>query len=45
MDVNTLRMVVEVLAFIAFLGIVAWAYSGDRRDDFSQAARLPLDHE
>jgi cytochrome c oxidase cbb3-type subunit 4 len=45
MDVNTLRTVIEVLAFIAFLGIVAWAYSAGRREDFHQAARLPFDHE
>jgi len=25
-----------------YLGIVAWAYSGRRRDDFAAAAQLPL---
>ena len=28
---------------LLFLGIVAWAYSVDRRLDFSQAAQLPLE--
>jgi len=45
MDINTVRTVIEVLAFAAFLGIVAWAWSARRREDFEQAARLPLDEE
>ena len=45
MDLNTIRTVVEVLAFIAFLGIVAWAYSRNRRADFERAASIPFDHE
>ena len=27
---------------VMFLGIVAWAYNGRRRDDFADAAALPL---
>ena len=45
MDLNTLRTVIEVLAFITFLGIVAWAYSRRRRADFERAASIPFDHE
>jgi cytochrome c oxidase cbb3-type subunit IV len=45
MDLNTVRTVIEVLAFVAFLGIVAWAYSSRRRRDFDAAAALPFDHE
>ena len=45
MDLNTVRTVVEVLAFITFLGIVAWAYSRNRRADFDRAAAIPFDHE
>ena len=45
MDLNTLRTLVEVLCFVAFLGIVAWAYSARRRKDFDQAASIPFDHE
>jgi len=30
------------ILIVMFLGIIAWAYSGRRRDDFADAARLPL---
>jgi cytochrome c oxidase cbb3-type subunit 4 len=42
MDVNDLRSVVTVLSFVAFVGIVAWAWSGRRRAAFDAAARLAL---
>jgi len=45
MDLNTIRTVVEVLAFLTFLGIVAWAYSRHRRAGFERAASIPFDHE
>ena len=45
MDLNTVRLVVEVLCFIAFLGIVAWAWSSRRTDDYRRAAAIPLDHD
>ena len=45
MDLNTFRTVVEVVAFAAFIAIVAWAYSARRRDDFHKAAEIPFDHE
>ena len=31
-----------VLAFLAFLGIVAWAYSSHRRVAFDEAANAPF---
>ena len=31
------------LLLMIFIGIVAWAYSGKRRERFDAAARLPLD--
>jgi len=31
-----------VLAFIAFMGICAWAYSRARHQYFAEAAQLPL---
>jgi cytochrome c oxidase cbb3-type subunit 4 len=31
-----------VLAVVAFVGIVAWAYSGRRREAFEQAANAPF---
>ena len=42
MDINELRSLVTVLAFMTFVGIVAWAYSGRRRSAFDEAARLPF---
>ncbi|PWG62497.1 cbb3-type cytochrome oxidase subunit 3 [Spiribacter halobius] len=33
------------LLMLIFLGIVIWAYSGRRRRDFEEAARLPLEDE
>ena len=34
--------VTTVLSFIAFLGIVAWAWSGRRRKAFEDAANAPF---
>ena len=34
-----------VLVFIVFIGIVLWAYSGRRKKDFDEAARLALDDD
>ena len=45
MDLNTIRAGITVVAFIAFLGIVAWAWSSRRRADFDAAARLPLEED
>lgn len=38
MDINTLRGIATVLALIAFLGVVWWAYSGRQKSRFSDAA-------
>ena len=45
MDINAIRAGITVAALITFLGIVAWAWSSRRRDDFEAAARLPLDED
>lgn len=42
---NLLRAVTTVLAFAAFLGVVAWAWSRRRHDEFEQAANLPLQED
>ena len=34
-----------VIVFIVFIGIVFWAYSGRRKKDFDEAARLVLDDD
>lgn len=45
MDINDLRSVFTVLTFVAFVGIVMWAYSGRRKQAFDEAANLPLDDD
>lgn len=45
MDVDALRSLMTVLAFLSFLGIVLWAYSGSARRRFDEAARLPFDED
>lgn len=45
MDVNDLRSIITVVSFLLFVGIVCWAWSGARRADFDEAARLPLDDD
>ena len=45
MDINDLRSVFTVLAFLAFMGIVAWAYSDRRTKAYEEAANLPLDDD
>lgn len=42
MDLNVLRAVVTVVSFIAFIGIVYWAYAKRNRAGFDEAAQLPF---
>jgi cytochrome c oxidase cbb3-type subunit 4 len=42
MDINDLRVVISVVSFVVFIGIVVWAYSRKRRRDFDDAAMLPF---
>jgi cytochrome c oxidase cbb3-type subunit 4 len=42
MDINTLRSIVTVLAFLAFIGIVVWAWSWRNQASFDEAAQLPF---
>jgi cytochrome c oxidase cbb3-type subunit 4 len=39
------RSIVTVMAFVTFIGIVLWAWSGARRERFDAAARLPLEDD
>ena len=34
-----------VVVFVVFIGIILWAYSGKRKKDFDEAARLVLDDD
>ena len=45
MDINDLRSIFTVLALIAFVGIVWWAYSDRRKKTYDEAAMMPLDDD
>lgn len=45
MDINTIRSIVTVAAFIAFVAILAWAYSRGPKRRFEEAARLPFEED
>lgn len=45
MDINTLRTVVTLASFVAFIGIVYWAYSSKRKADFTEAANAPFEQD
>jgi cytochrome c oxidase cbb3-type subunit 4 len=45
MDINELRSIVTLLSFVAFIGVVVWAWSARNRARFDEAARLPFDGE
>ena len=43
LDYVTFSTVMTVVMLIIFIGIVAWAYSGKRRAQFDEAARVPFE--
>jgi cytochrome c oxidase cbb3-type subunit 4 len=45
LDINTLRSIATVVSFGTFIGIVLWAWSRSRTDDFKQAANLPFEQD
>ncbi len=42
MDINLVRSIVTVVAFVVFIGIVVWAWSRHNQADFDEAAQLPF---
>ncbi|WP_422466453.1 cbb3-type cytochrome oxidase subunit 3 [Endozoicomonas sp. ALC013] len=42
MDINTIRGLATLVALVAFLSVVFWAYSSRRKGDFDEAAALPF---
>ncbi|NND90238.1 MAG: cbb3-type cytochrome c oxidase subunit 3 [Granulosicoccus sp.] len=42
MGVMDMRIVITLLSFVAFIGIVVWAYSGHSKKRFDEAANLPF---
>ena len=45
MDVDTLRGLITIVAMMAFLGVVWWAYSSANRRRFEEDALLPFADE
>ena len=40
MDLTDLRTIVTALSFIAFIGVVFWAYNSKQKKGFDEAANL-----
>ena len=45
LDYITLSTLMTVVMMIVFVTIVAWAYSGKRRAQFDEAARVPFEDD
>jgi cytochrome c oxidase cbb3-type subunit 4 len=45
MEPGTWRALFTAFMFLAFIGIVLWAWSSSRKKDFDEAAGLPLEHD
>ena len=45
MDINDIRAALTVASFLAFVGIVVWAYSAGSKQRFDRAARSVLEEE
>jgi cbb3-type cytochrome oxidase subunit 3 len=45
MDPGTIRGLGTVILMLAFVGLVVWAWSPQRRRRFDAAARLPLEED
>jgi cytochrome c oxidase cbb3-type subunit 4 len=42
MDINSLRSIATVLAFVAFIAIFVWVFGKSRKSGFDEAANLPF---
>ena len=45
MEPGTWRALFTMFMFLAFIGIFLWAYSSRRKNDFDEAANLPLEDD
>jgi cytochrome c oxidase cbb3-type subunit 4 len=45
MEPGTWRALFTLLMFLAFIGICLWAWSAQRKQDFNEAANLPLEDD
>jgi len=44
-DTSILQSIWTVIAFVFFIAVVIWAWSGKRKKNFDKAARMALDDE
>jgi cytochrome c oxidase cbb3-type subunit 4 len=44
-DIGTFRGLITVVLMLLFIGLVFWAWSRRRHEEFEAAARLPLDDD
>jgi len=44
MSIGMVRGLLTLATFAAFIALWIWAWSKHRKDDFEQAARLPLEN-
>jgi len=44
-DINAARVLVTLLSFVMFIGIMIWAYSSKNVSDFEEAEKLPFDQD
>lgn len=42
MDIGMIRGIGTAMVFIAFIGVLLWAYSKKRKSSFDEAANLPF---
>lgn len=45
MDIDLIRSLITVAAFVSFVGIAWWAYAPARKERFERDALLPFDDE
>ena len=45
MDIGTVRGLITLALFVAFVALVIWAYSKRRKAEFDELARMPLEDD
>ncbi len=45
MDINTLRVLVTLISFLVFVGIVVWVWRRRNTGEFEEAANLPFEEK
>jgi cytochrome c oxidase cbb3-type subunit 4 len=45
MDVSIVQSVWTLVVLVMFVGIVIWAWSGKRKQEFDEAANIPFDED